>query len=106
MAAMQLIDRGMVLSGPRMHGVSERPGSLTWESPRPGIRTTAIVITVHGALAYVESCLDSWGSHTSDSFVYLVDDCDLPEERAALRRIAAMYDNVTVTSTPGNSSVG
>ncbi len=68
--------------------------------------TIAIVIPVHGALDYLTQCLESWNTYTTNSFIYLVDDCDLVQERALLREIASTYDNVTVIENLGTASVG
>jgi hypothetical protein len=66
----------------------------------------AIVITVHGALDYVVSCLESWEKYTKFSQVLLVDDCETTDETRELEDLACSYENVTVIPKIGTGSAG
>ena len=80
------------------------PPKQTKELSTQGV---AIVITVHGALDYLASCLESWNLHTTNSGVFLADDCETKEESKELETLASSYENVTVVvATTGIGSVG
>jgi hypothetical protein len=66
----------------------------------------AIVITVHGALDYVASCLESWEKYTKFSQVLLVDDCETTDETRELQKLACLHENVTFVPKTGTGSAG
>ena len=66
----------------------------------------AIVITVHGALDYLASCLETWKFHTKHSYVLLVDDCETTEESEELGKISSSHKNITVVAKNETGSIG
>lgn len=71
-----------------------------------GSHCVAIVITVHGALDYLASCLETWRLHTKNSHVLLVDDCETTEESEELGKLSFSHRNVTVVPKNGTGSIG
>jgi GT2 family glycosyltransferase len=71
-----------------------------------GSHSVAIVITVHGALHYLASCLETWRLHTENSHVLLVDDCETTEESEELEKLSSSHKNVTVVAKNGTGSIG
>ena len=82
------------------------PRNLSKQSETVEAHFVAIVIPVHGALHYLASCLNSWTVHTTNSYVFLADDCETKEDSKQLEKLATLYDNITIIATIGNGSVG
>ena len=90
----------------KLTGKAEAPREAIEKNDEMDSHCVAIVITVHGALDYLVSCLETWRVHTENSHVLLVDDCETTEESEKLEKLASSHNNVTVVAKSGTESVG
>lgn len=90
----------------KLTGKAETPRHSIEKNDVMASHCVAIVITVHGALDYLASCLETWRVYTENSHVLLADDCETTEESEKLEKLASSFNNVTVVAKNGTGSVG